>query len=222
MSYPAPSLHVEPSGGVGELFVRLEGELRPILLLAMEDELAEGGEWERMALFPTPGLYRLSGFENFVWYTLTALHVDGAGTPLSPAAAPVKSRPEFPLPSRAVDIVQEISQEHVIGRTNAFRSKITAWPVRGMPGAIFLYRRELFGSGSNTRDVFEAVCKPGDLTKYPAGDVGDDPYYRLDYVDLTGRAYDHRDENWDALLDDVNELVRALEFEDEYRSGETP
>lgn len=221
MSYPAPSLHVEPSGGMGELFVRIEGELRPVLLLSMEDRLDEGGDWELAALFPTPGLYRLSGFENFVWYTLTALHVDGSGIPLSPAARPVKSRPEFRLPSRAVDIVQETSQEHVVGRTNAFRGKIKAWPVRGMTGAIFLYRRELFGSGSNTRDVFEAVCKPGDLALYPEGDVGDDPYYRLDYVDLIDRAYDHRDENWDALLEDVQELVNALKLEDTYRSEET-
>lgn len=219
MSYPAPTLHVEPTGGVGEFFVRVDGELRPVVLLKQVDALGEGGDWTPHTVFPVPGLYRVSGFENFIWYSFTALHADKDGNAISPAAPVVKSRPEFELPSRSLDLVREDSQKYVPGRTNAFRSRIKAWSVRGITEAIFLYRRELFGTGANTRDVFVAVCKPGDLD-YPIGDVGDDPYYRLDYVDLVDRAYDHREENWEALMSDAQELVTALELYDEYHTGE--
>jgi hypothetical protein len=220
MSYPAPTLHVEPSGGMGEFFVRVEGELRPVQLLYQPDQLDQGGEWITGPRLELPGLYRISGFNNFNWYVLTALHVNKDGAPISAAARPVKSRPEFQLPTYSLDLVRENSLIDVAGRTNAYRSRIKAWPVRGFTdGAIFLYRRELFGTGANTRDVFIAVCKPGDLD-YPVGDVGDGPYYRLDYVDLIERNADWRTENWATICDDVDELIDALELDDIYRTGE--
>ena len=220
MSYPAPTLHVEPTGGLGELFIRVEGEQRPISILVTPDNPVEGGEWVEHIRLPLPGLYRVSGFGNMIWYTITASHVNSGGIAISPAAQVVKSRPEFPLLQRAVDLISEDSQTYVEGRTNTFRGRIKAWPVRGMDdGAIFLYRRELFGTGAATRDVFIAVCKPGDLD-YPVGDVGDDAFYRLDYVDLIDRAFDHRNEVWSAITEDVDELMSALELQEVFSAGD--
>ena len=221
MSYPAPTLHIEPTGGIGELFIRIEGELRPVQLMYMIDDLVDGGNWVPGPKFPLPGLYRVSGFADFIWYTFTALHVNSTDDPISPPSNPVKSRPEFQIPTFAVDLVREDSVADVPGRTNAYRSRIQAWPVRGVSAAIFLYKRELFGAGAASRDVFIAMCKPGDLTEYPEGDVGSTPYYRLDYVDLIDRAADYRAEDWIALMSDAAELIDALELEVEYGVEDT-
>jgi hypothetical protein len=218
MSYAAPTLHVEPTGGVGEFFVRITGELRPVQLLYQVDDLIDGGEWQVGEKFPVPGLYRVSGFNDFTWYNFTAIHVNNGGSAISPPADAVKSRPEFQLPNISVDLVREDSIQYVAGRTNGFRSRIQAYPLRGITEAIFLYRRETFGHSD--RDVFVAVCKPGDIDEYPEGAPTVSTYFRLNYVDLVDRAYVHRDENWGAITEDVDELVTALGLQAEYSTEE--
>ena len=221
MSFAAPTFHIEPTGNLGEFFVRVEGELRPIRLLYMVDDLEDGANWIPGALFPTPGLYRVGGFDDFVWYTFTVLQVNNAGDPTSPVALPVKSRSELNLPTFSIDLVRSDSLDFIAGRTNAFRSRIQAWAVRGVDPAIFLYKREAFSTGAVTRDVFVAVCKPGDFAAFPVGDVGSTAFYRLDYIDLIERAQDHREELWSAVLEDAQELASALELGAEYSTGDS-
>lgn len=213
MSYPAPTLYVEPTGGLGELFIRIEGELRPVRLYYVQDDIVQGGNWSSH-LLPLPGLYRLSGFQNEAWYTLLAQHENNEGRAISPTSLPVKSRPELIPDQRLISLVREDSIMYVAGRTTVFRLRVRAWAVRGVSAAIFLYRRELFGSGE--RDVFVAVCKPGDLDEYPESAPGDTAYFRRDTVDLYERADAHREETWQAIVDDTQELMDALELHEIY------
>lgn len=220
MSFPAPELQVKATGGIGELSFFVNSHFwTPIQIYYRLDGPGYSGDWTAGPLLRSPGTWNISHFEDFTRYLFTAqLVLDGQ--PVSGLSPVVKGRPEFLLPKYVVDLRRQDSQIYVPGRTNAFRLIVEAQPERGLPAEIFLYRRELFGAGTGVRDVFIAVCKPKDLETYPVGAPGAEPLFRLNYVDLIERADDYREETYNAIREDVEELVRALELDEIYRAGE--
>lgn len=80
---------------------------------------------------------------------------------------------------------------------------------------VFLYLRNLPNpyDGSVT-DVFHAVASPVDLAEYPIGEPDERttyPFYRLDYVELDFRSTETAQESYILILEEINNLLLALD-----------
>lgn len=119
-------------------------------------------------------------------------------------------------PHYGLTLSQESADSEVVLGTAAFRLKMTASNPVNMSEKVFLYQREPFSAvGSDYRDVFIAVCQPGDLAAYPedAPQTGIEfPFFRKSFVDLIERNGELLQETAQAIRSDVEALIRALEY----------
>ena len=97
---------------------------------------------------------------------------------------------------------------YAVGRTQAFRMKITVVSTCQVDEAVFVYSNMPDGSRR-----FENVASPNDLLEYPVNAPNDPqrPYYRLPYADLVFRNLDMCVDAAVGAANDVLELVRTLD-----------
>jgi len=192
------------------LWLQLSGVTGLAEVYMAVDNLAGDCTWVKVLDGVDSGNYVIDNLLEGVWYAFTM--VDDSGL----ADLMLKARPLSTRPYYSVDLLREGSTTHVEGRTIAYRLRVSAINPVNMPAAIFLYERQPFTTYREDepyRDVFVAVCSPGDLEEYPEGAPPDtEPkFYRLDQVDLDFRSIIAVDEAFQALNNDVKELVYALQ-----------
>lgn len=95
-----------------------------------------------------------------------------------------------------------------------FRFKIQAIEAADMPLKIFAHQQAVESPHSATvKEEFVFVCSAFDLTLYPADepDTTQSPaYYRKDLIDVVVASQAMADEFWDAVKQEVCNLVKAL------------
>lgn len=162
---------------------------------------------------PAQGELTLTGDDLDVdrWYDLLAVAADGS---VSNVIRHALRR----LDSRfSVDVVWHRTEEHVDGRTVAYRISAEAVDAKNMGEDIFLFERQPFCDDNTLfRDVFIAVCKPADLDYYPTGapaasGTADYPYFRRPSVDFLFKNRDLAFETMDLIRSDVQMLLNGLE-----------
>lgn len=213
MSLAKPTLDAVRVGVSGQVRLDIAADTEnSVIVYYQADQLDAGGSWASIA-YDSTGSKLVTGLTDGQWYTFYAVMTDGTET--SPPSDSVKVRPMNVAPYYSIELARESLEEYVEGRTTAYRLKVQAVDPVNMPTEVFLYRRELFSAlTTDIRDVFLAVCKPGDLEQFPAGaplDGQEPPFFRLSYVDLVDPHIDLMEELWDAIQNDVVELVSALE-----------
>lgn len=163
--------------------------------------------FQEVGTYDAPGLHRAL-IENEQWQMVVAVTSGGEVSNL------VRLYPRQQEPHYYFDVIRHSIQEYVVGRTPAYRMRIEVKNPINITTKVFLYRREVFRSlHGEERDVFLAVCKPGDLEMFPEDDVGDTvpPFFRLDAVDLVEDNIFNLEASWEAIRNDLRELVLALE-----------
>lgn len=101
----------------------------------------------------------------------------------------------------------------VEGRTQGFRIQIEVTEVLGLPAEIFVYQVKPAALSGAPVEVFTNIASPSDLEEYSVGPPPLDParpFYRLDKVDLVFRNQSLLEDAWQAIQDDVDELIRTL------------
>lgn len=212
MKAPAPTISTAATGRSGEIAIGIGSLHDTVGIYYAVDGLTTVGNWIEGPKFTGPGFFSIQGLNDYEWYSFMAV-LEHNRQPISPASNISKVLPLPQIPYYSVELYTQQQVTLVEGRTFSFRVRIEARLPHNMPQEIFLYRRESFSPTEVvSRDVFTAVCKIGDLQRYPAGspDAGS-PYFRLNYVDFMERDQDGPALLFDAIHDDVDELVKALE-----------
>jgi len=143
------------------------------------------------------------------WYDLFA--VDADGTVSNVIRHALRSQEQH----FEIDIVKARSEENVPGRSVAFRVTIEATDAVNFGNEIFLFERQPYCTDNTLyRDVFVAVCKPGDLEYYPTLEPSDTakPYFRKSTVDLMFKSHALMLETLDYIDSDVKILLDGLEI----------
>ena len=221
MSLPSPAITVAPTGNTGEIAIGIGGVGVPMQVFYAIDKLNVVDPWTVGPTFNGPGFYLIKGLNDYQWYDFLVMALR-TGDPASLPSNIGKVQPLPYLPYFSVELYRQDQPDPVDGRTYLFRTRIESRLPKNMAQEIFLYRRESFsGTQVLARDVFVAVCKIGDLTLYPANTpVAGSPYFRLSYVDFKERSEDAPFVIWDAIYEDVAELVKVLGIDRDYASGE--
>jgi len=120
-----------------------------------------------------------------------------------------------PAPEDTVRIVvlPEFSMYMVEGRTQSYRMKMTVTEAENTvevgPKAIFLRRRA--DLGQEVVDEFISVCSPWQMEHYPLDEPYEgDYYYRVDAIDLLFLSAGQRQEVFEDIQNDIDELVRSI------------
>ena len=113
-----------------------------------------------------------------------------------------------------IELGVSAAEPYYSGRTQGYRLYVKAKCARGLSDKIFVYQRlpQVDDQGRPV-EAFTNVASPEDLVEYPP-DVPaglDDPFFRLDYVDLIFRNPDLLLDAFAGLLSNVAEMLTSLE-----------
>ena len=120
------------------------------------------------------------------------------------------------MSSRGITLLRQ-PQELVFvpNRGEGYRLRIQAEDAVEMTGAIFLHQQTLIDpSGAEPQDEFVCICSPFDLTIYPenAPALGQFPaFFRKTVADIILPSMKIAADAWNAIFEEVNALVRALD-----------
>lgn len=208
---PPPIISAVPAYTSGVISVSVSG-LDPVRVFYTIEPLQDGEVNWLEATDIKNGQVTISGLSDYTWYNLIAVYSTSLAVDSLPSNL-ARVRPVPYKPYYSVDIMRYDQKDYVLGRGTVFRMRLEAKIPRNMPAEIFLYKRETFsGENLETRDVFMAVCKPGDLTRYPAVNPGTgSPLFRLNYVDMAERSMDLVSDIYEGIHEDVQQLTTALD-----------
>lgn len=196
--------------GLGDrLVVNLAGVVGLADVYVSPDALTQGGAWRQVLDGVGDGSYIITDLTENQWYLVCLVDAEGI------AEHYARERPTNFLPYYSLELERESLETYVAGRTIGYRLIVNAInPIR-MTDKVFLYERQPHRTEQDEeRDIFVSVCSPGDLSAYPIDQPGSGegpPLYRLSYVDLVFRSTQGVEDTWEALWNDVQELVIALE-----------
>lgn len=207
-------LHVHETGRPGEVFVDVvtPGAMDVSFLYTPDVFGApEIGEWQLLTTVQAPVSLHLT-LPDDSWSLLQAVGVYAGQLELSPVQ---RVRPWSNDVFYRIDVAREAIGQYVVGRTTAYRLRMQAVNAQNLSDKVFLYQKVPADALSRElKDHFVAVCKPGDLETFPA-DSPDPaqvyPFYRLSAVDLVEENIFKLEETADAIVNDVRELLLALE-----------
>jgi len=113
-----------------------------------------------------------------------------------------------------IELTRRISQTELTDQSQAWRMTIEVTAYNNVEPNIFLYqRRNPEPPSTEDEDYFMGVCSPVDLDEYPVDNPRDtDPnkFFRMSDVDLITRNRELLELTWDALIEDVTELIQTL------------
>lgn len=113
-----------------------------------------------------------------------------------------------------IDLFRESLQQEIREEQHVWPLKITANSLQeGMPSAVFVFHASL-EDDPYAGDVFEAVASVQNISELPEGAGGLDsngevcPYYRAPSLTFYARSPEEAEELWEAIVEDVDDLVR--------------
>jgi len=216
----APVLQAQQTDRPGVVSATLQGT-GPMQLMYAVETGSDALVFVPCGTFEAAGTYDVRGLSARTWLSMYAVCVDDEDETikLSPPSNLVRVRGTM-APAYRLTASKQEQLELVPGRTNAFGMTVTLVESTGMSVKAFLYRRENFGETPGYRDVFVGVCKPGDFS-YPEDepDLELSPLFRSEVVPLVDRSPVGINEDWFALLYDLDELVHVMEL---WQEGQVP
>ena len=118
----------------------------------------------------------------------------------------------------AINLERVTSPSFYEGRTTSVKMDVACSQAYGIEREIFLYQvsQEVDAQGNNIA-IFQNICSPADLTDFPVGDLTQSypvgTKFRKAEVALIFRSRELRDQAWEAMQKDVEELIRTLELQ---------
>jgi hypothetical protein len=113
----------------------------------------------------------------------------------------------------------------IVNRGDGFRVKIVASQGVLIPDEIFLFQRDVLNPQTGAySDHLVTVCSPEDLVTYPVNDpmINDlPPYFRMSVIDVLVGSREIAEAMWDAIDEQVDHLIAALNRKDRLVPGES-
>jgi hypothetical protein len=126
--------------------------------------------------------------------------------------------------ARYIKIQRSAMTTFVEGRTQGFRILINVLEASGLSESVFVYQlKPAVGAEGGPVSAFTNIASPSDLEEYGVGlPVADParPFYRLDSADLVFRNPELLEDAWKGIKNDLDELIRTLDFMDDLVPGE--